>query len=379
MIQRFLEPYIKEFLNEKIILITGPRQTGKTTFSKSLDKNHRYLNYDDTTHRHAILQKNWDRKSSLIVFDELHKMKNWKQYLKGIYDTEGTEPAIVVTGSAKLDTFRKTGDSLAGRFFKYRFHPFDLKELIADNPSLNKKETLNTLLQIGGFPEPFLKGTDRFYRLWKQSHNDVILKEDLVDLTGIRHLSDIETLIQLLRRRVGSPISYASLATDLQVSPKTVKTWLDVLENLYVIFKVTPFHKNVARSILKEPKYYFFDVAMVENNEGSRFENLVALSLLKELHFWEDTEGYETGLFYIRNRQGQEVDFLLTKNNEPFAMIEAKLSDSSPSPHLRYFSKFFSNSIHKIQVIKNCEAASSYPDAIHIAPAHEWLSTLTFE
>ncbi|MCK4618872.1 MAG: ATP-binding protein, partial [Desulfobacterales bacterium] len=228
--KRYLTNYILDDLKKKIVLLTGPRQSGKTTLSKMLSSNFDYLNFDNPEHRLGLIERSWDRSRDLIIFDELHKLKNWKSWLKGIYDTEGVPPRIIVTGSAKLDTYRKVGDSLAGRFFQFRLHPFDLKEIKKINGPDNIQAVLDRLLDTGGFPEPYLEGSTRFYNRWKRSHLDIILKQDLVDIENVQQITSIETLIQLLRKRVGGPVSYNSLARDLQCSDKTVKRWLTILE-----------------------------------------------------------------------------------------------------------------------------------------------------
>ncbi|MBW6486007.1 MAG: ATP-binding protein, partial [Syntrophobacterales bacterium] len=264
--KRYLEEYIQKDLKRKIVLLTGPRQAGKTTLAKMLSNNFDYLNYDYAEHRLSLMDKSWDRSRELVIFDELHKLKNWKSWLKGIYDAEKIPPSLVVTGSAKLDVFKKAGDSLAGRFFQFRLHPLDLKEIKNVSGTDGLDEKLDRLLKIGGFPEPFLEGDETYYNRWKRSHLDIILKQDLIDLENVQQITSIETLIQLLRKKVGSPISYSSLAEDLQCSDKTVKRWLDILETLYVVFKVPPFHRNIARSILKSPKYYFYDTGQVPDD-----------------------------------------------------------------------------------------------------------------
>ncbi len=216
--ERYLTKYIQEDLPTKIVLLTGPRQTGKTTLSKMLKSDYDYFNFDNLEDRLSLQEKSWDRSKDLVIFDELHKLKNWKSWLKGIYDTDGIPPPILVTGSAKLDTYRKVGDSLAGRFFQFRIHPLDLKEIYTFLEPENLEDELDKLLFIGGFPEPFLNGTTRFYNRWKKSHLDIILKQDLIELENIQQIIQIETLIQLLKDRVGSPVSYSSLARDLQCS-----------------------------------------------------------------------------------------------------------------------------------------------------------------
>ena len=359
-------------------MLTGPRQTGKTTLSKMLVSSFDYFNFDHPRHRLDLQKRSWDRSKELIIFDELHKMKKWKSWLKGVYDTEKRPPSIIVTGSAKLDTYKKVGDSMAGRFFQYRLHPLDLKEI----HTILRPETLDTaltaLMEIGGFPEPYLKGSKRFYNRWKRSHLDIILRQDLIDLENVRQISSIETLIQLLRKRVGSPISYKSLAEDLQCSDKTVSRWLTVLENMYVIFRITPYHKNIARSLVKAPKIYFYDTGQVIGNDGIKLENVTACALLKEIHYIEDCYGEEAALHYIRTKDGKEIDFLIVKTDTPYMLLEVKLSDDSPSIHFASFGKHFSD-IKKVQLVKNLEREKTFPNGVEVRAASGWLSTFSFK
>ena len=374
--ERYLKKYILKDLKKKIVLLTGPRQSGKTTLAQMLSNNFDYLNFDNPEHRLGIIERSWDRSKELIIFDELHKLKNWKSLLKGIYDTENIPPRIIVTGSAKLDTYRKVGDSLAGRFFQFRLHPLDLKEIKAIIKPDDLEAALKQLLNTGGFPEPYLEGNVRFYNRWKRSHLDIILKQDLVDLENVQQITSIETLIQLLRKRVGSPVSYNSLARDLQSSDKTVKRWLTILENMYVIFKVGPFHRNIARSILKAPKYYFYDTGQVIGDSGIKLENLTACALLKEIHYLEDCYGEQAQLYYLMTKDGKEVDFFITRNDAPFLMAEIKWADSSPSRNFSIFDKYFSG-VKKLQVVGKLDREKTYPDGTEIRSAHNWLADLS--
>ena len=371
--ERYLKNFILDDLKKKIVLLTGPRQCGKTTLSKMLSDNFDYLNFDNPEHRLGLLERSWDRSKDLIIFDELHKLKNWKSWLKGIYDTEGVDPRIIVTGSAKLDTYKKVGDSLAGRFFQFRLHPLDLKEIKKADNSVNLQNVLDQLLDTGGFPEPYLEGSKRFYNRWKRSHLDIILKQDMIILENIREITSIETLIQMLRKRVGSPISYASLAQDLQCSDKTVKRWLTVLENMYVIFRVPPFHKNIARSILKAPKYYFYDTGQVIGNSGIKLENVTACALLKEIHYLEDCFGEQAQLYYVRTKDNKEIDFLVTKDETPTMLIEVKWTDDTLNPSFSIFSKYFPHT-RKIQVVGILKREKTYSDGTEIRSAHNWLA-----
>ena len=293
--KRYLEDHIRDDLKSKIILLSGPRQVGKTTLAKWLMPSYAYLNYDASADRKIIRSQEWTRDTSLVVFDELHKMKRWKSWIKGIYDTEGITPALLVTGSARLDAYQKGGESLAGRFFPFRLHPLTVKE-ICRYLNEDSKTALEKLIRIGGFPEPYLKNSESFAKRWRRTHTDVIIREDLLDLERVRDIKSIEILIDLLKARVGSTTSYTFLAKDLQVSVHTVKHWLQILENLYIIFPVRPYHKNIARSLLKESKYYLYETGAVDGDIGARLENTVACALLRELHFIEDTTGSRTSL-----------------------------------------------------------------------------------
>lgn len=371
--KRYLEKYILEDLKEKIVFLSGPRQVGKTTLSRQLIPSHFYLNYDSTADRKVIKAEEWTRDVELIIFDELHKMKKWKSWIKGIYDNEGIPPSLLVTGSARLETYKKGGDSLAGRFFSYRLHPLTVKEICS---YLNEepKAALDNLIKLGGFPEPYLKKDESYAKRWRRTHTDTIIREDLLDLERVRDIKSIEILIDLLRSRVGSTTSYSSLANDLQVSINTVKHWLQILENLYIIFPVRPYHQNIARSILKESKYFLYDTGAVDGDLGAKLENAVACALLRELHFIEDTTGSRVALHYLRDKEKREVDFLLLVDKKPIKMIEVKVSDDSFSPALFHFFNFL-NTAQPLQIVYHLKNKKSKGPA-RMLPVHEFLSDL---
>lgn len=374
--KRYLNDALLNDLGKKIALLTGPRQCGKTTLSKMLHDDYQYINYDLAEHRLLLREKGWDRQKALIIFDELHKMDRWKAWLKGIYDVEGLPPALLVTGSANLAAFRKTGDSLAGRHFQFRLHPLDLKEALMFS-SLDKNDIFDRLMRVGGFPEPFLNGAQAYYNRWKRAHIDLILKEELLSLTAVRDIQSIETLIELLRARVGSPVYNHSLARDLQKSPNTIRHWLKLLEDLYVIFKLTPYHKNIARSLLKAPKYYFYDNGMAQGNPGTRLENLAACALLKETHRAQDVDGADLDLHFIRNKEGQEIDFLVTREKQPWRLIEVKWQDDKLSPNFKKF--LATQSLSRTQIVGELAQSKSFPGGERIEPATDFLANLSFE
>lgn len=335
MNHRSIEPFIREFINQKLILLTGPRQVGKTFLSQHLQKNFQYFNFDALESRLEMLEKTWLRNGSLLVFDEIHKMRKWKQWLKGIYDLEKGKNKILVTGSARMDTYKKAGDSLAGRHYAVRLLPFSLRELRTANP----KETFNEMLRLGSFPEPFLSGSERKAALWRKSHLDIILRQDLVSQEAVRDIISIETLVELLSHRVGQGISYKKLADELSTSPQNVKRWIQLLENYFIIFTVLPYTKSVAEAVKKEPRVFFYDIGRVKADEGFKIENLVALHLLKRNWFLEDTQGAKTRLCYLRDKKKHDVDFAIECDGRLTHLIEVKKSDDGYNGNLNYFSQ----------------------------------------
>ena len=351
MINRTITKQARELLQKKILLISGPRQVGKTFLSRVLaGDDHQYLSFDDEDDRRIIMDRSWSREVEVVIFDELHKMENWKTWLKAIYDKEGISPKIIVTGSARMDTFKKGGDSLAGRHFHVRLNPLSLKE-VNQGASLSVAESM---MSVGTFPEPFLENNLKMSKLWRKSHLERIIKEDLLDLEKVTQLKKIEILVQLLSERVGSMVSYSSLARDLEVSSHTVKHWLQILEDLYVIFRVTPYSKDISKSITKTPKFYFYDLGRVKSEKGGLLENFVALHFLKRNQYLEDLEGDSLGLYYVRDKLKREVDFLITKDYQVEYLIEVKLKDNKVSKNLRYFHDLLkpANSIQLVYELK---------------------------
>jgi predicted AAA+ superfamily ATPase len=371
--QRYLNKQIYADSQNKIILLSGPRQTGKTTLVKSLFENFSYLNYDSALDRDSIKKLYWSRDSEVVIFDELHKMPEWKRYIKGIYDTEGLKPRLIITGSVNMDSFAKVGDSLAGRYFQFRLHPIDLKEAL-EFWGNDVNAVFERLYNFGGFPEPFLAGNSRFYKRWSKTHLDIILRQDFLDIYAIRSIKSIEILTDLLIARVGGSIAYANLAGDLQVDSKSVKNWLQLLENFYLVFSVTPYHTNVARSLLREPKYYFYDIARVRN-EAARLENLVACALIKQIHYLEDTEGVKGSLHYLRTKDGKELDFLVVIDEKPILAIEIKTSDAEPSRNFEFFRQYL-NIPHCYQLVLNLKREFDTPTSIKIRSLVKFLAEL---
>jgi len=354
MFERYLNKLVTADLKEKMVFIGGPRQVGKTTFAKEIGRLHytksACLNWDSREDRQAILASRFDASAGLLIFDEIHKYKQWKNYVKGVYDTYKERFEVLITGSARLDIYRKGGDSLMGRYHYYRLHPFSLAEALQiDNQYImsgelqfatyaGSREVFAQLFKFGGFPEPFLKKDERTLRRWHNQRVDRLVKEDIRDTENIRDLSALQILVELLRTRVGSLLSLNSLREDLNIAHKTVSQWMDVLERFYYHFRLYPFASSKIKSLRKEPKLYLWDWSEV-SSEAARLENIVASHLLKLCHFLYDAHGYRVELCFLRDVEGREVDFLVTIDDKPWFAVEVKTSDMSVSKHLRYFAQ----------------------------------------
>ena len=372
--RRYLHDQILNDLSKKMVMITGPRQVGKTFLAKQIMAGFiapQYLNADSPEDRSIILRRGWPLNADLLVFDEIHKIKGWKSFLKGVFDTRPDGQAILVTGSARLDTLRQTGESLAGRYFPLRLHPLSVKELAADLPV---GQALDRLNRLGGFPEPFLSGSEEEAARWRSQYYTDLVREDVFDIARLHEVREMRLLLEMLRSRTGSLLSYSSLAEDLQIAPNTVKKYIGILESLYIVFLIRPYHRQIARSLLREPKVYFYDSGYVKNDEGRRFENSCAQALLKHVQFLRDVNGREVELHYLRTKDKREVDFAVAEDGRLTLLLEAKLSDDSPSPHLTYFKEAIPEA-RAVQIVGRLRRESR-DKGIEISRAAEWLSRL---
>lgn len=328
-------------LPKKMVFLVGPRQAGKTWLAKEILKKYShgvYLNYDNFEDRKIIRDAAWRSSTQLLIFDELHKMPKWKNYIKGIFDTKPEAQQILVTGSARLDIFRQVGDSLAGRYFIHHLLPFSPAEL---KDTIYAKD-IERFLARGGFPEPFLAEDPIDADRWRNQYIESLLRTDIFDFDRIDNIKNMQLVFELLRTKVGSPISYQSIAEDVNISPNTVKKYIRILESLYIVFRVTPFAKNISRSLIKEPKLYFFDVGLVQGSVGAKLENLVALCLQKHVFAKNDYDGKNYRLHYLRTKDGVEVDFALVDNGIIEQILEVKSGDRSLSRTLHSFQKKYS-------------------------------------
>ncbi|MBN2532390.1 MAG: ATP-binding protein [Spirochaetales bacterium] len=336
-IPRYIEQFVRNDLKKKMVFIGGPRQVGKTTFSlhfldKPTEKHPAYINWDNVIMRDSLLRGEIPSNQKLLIFDEIHKFINWRGLIKGFYDTHKSDISFLITGSARLDYYRKGGDSLQGRYHYYRLHPFSINEL-SSQPG--KREMLD-LLQFGGFPEPLLGGNERTWRRWQRERLSRVVYDDIRDLENVKEISYIELLAEELPNRVGSPLSVKNLKELLQVSHDSVERWLTILERVYICFRISPFGSARIRAVKKEQKLYLIDWSRVQT-EGERFENLVACQLLKYCHFIEDTQGFRMELRFLRDTDRREIDFVVLKEKKPLFAVECKTGERKVNPWISYF------------------------------------------
>lgn len=389
--------------DKNMVFLAGPRQSGKTTLAHIISRsfpNNLYFNWDIAKHRTRLFEdpnffeavERKDSSTPLIVFDEIHKYKGWKNYLKGVYDQFLDTYQFLVSGSGRLDIYQRGGDSLAGRYLLFHLWPFTISELAKGNLTIKEfmgdplqismerekelEEIWTRLSSLSGFPEPYLSGRMTAYRRWSNTYSRQLIREDIRDLTGIKSINDMETLYLLLPSRIGSPLSIPSLARDLQVSYNTIKSWLSILQRFFLVFGISTWTRNIARAIQKEHKVYLFDAPRIRE-PAARFENMVALELWRAVTSWNDM-GY--GLFslhFIKNKQQQEVDFLIANDSKPFLLIEAKLSDVRPSGVLKKFQRDLG--IQAVQLTNEGHGfrmLSNGTRHILVAPAYLWLARL---
>ena len=409
MIKR--ESYQK-LLNElmkdgKMAFITGPRQSGKTTLAKVYSEkfpNKIYFNWDSYADKKTLASdpnffEKIDRKDSskpLVILDEIHKYKKWKNYLKGAYDSFSSDYTFIVTGSGRLDVFSRVGEALTGRYFQMNLFPFTIGELAKKRKKLKdfissplkdfnlnpRKETSDiwkNLFNFGGFPEPFVKGRKTFLSRWSDSYATQIIRDDIRTLYDLKNIDSLEMLFALIPSKAGSPFSINNIAQDLQTSFDTVKNWLEILDSFYIIFTVSTWTKKISRSILKEKKLYLFNYTELDN-EAIRFENMAALELYKAVKFWNNFGYGKFNLHYLRNKEKEEVDFLLTNNDKPFLLIETKYNDINISKSLFTYQNILN--IPAVQLINTDNIHRTIKNGNNYAilvTAHEWFSSLPLE
>lgn len=400
-------PYMKIWedlsADKSMVFLTGPRQAGKTTLAQIISRffaNNLYFNWDIPEHRTRLFEnpsffesvERKDASTPLIVFDEIHKYKDWKNYLKGIYDQFHDRYQFLVSGSGRLDIYQKGGDSLAGRYFLFHLWPFTIAELgkrnitmaaFLNDPLQISTERNDELRQIwsrlseqSGFPEPYLASRVTTYRRWSNTYSQQLIREDIRDLTGIKSVGDVETLYYLLPSKVGSPLSIPSLARDLRVSYNSVQSWLSVFERFFLIFSIFPWTRKIARAIQKERKVYLWDAPRIKE-PAARFENMVAMELCRAVTGWNDIGYGSFSLHFIKNKEQQEVDFLIANEREPFLLVETKLTETKPSLDLKKFQRALN--IPAVQLTNRGDGyrlLSSGDQLMLVAPAYQWLSGL---
>lgn len=396
---RFYTEHLKNNLEKHsmMLFLMGARQVGKTTISRLLAKDHKdhvYINWDVEEDRLRILsgQRFIEDIFSpgrigpkpLIIFDELHKYKDWKNFLKGFYDLYKDDYHIIVTGSALLNVFKKGGDSLMGRYIPYTIHPFSMGELNPNNleqitkpPFKVSKEDREALYEFGGYPTPFLSREREAYNQWKRTRRSQLFREDIRDLTQLHEVAQLELCAHSLEYQSGNILNRSTISNKIRVSNQTISRWIEVLKQFYLVFTIYPWTKNIPHSLIKEPKVYFNDWSFIED-PGMKFENFIASHLKKAVDFWCESGKGEYELFFLRDKRQREVDFLITRENIPWILVEAKTSEQKITPALHYY-KEMTGAPFAFQVTKNMEYVDYdcfSKEGTFIVPSSTFLSQL---
>lgn len=400
-------PYVKiwqELESGKgMIFLAGPRQAGKTTLARIISDsfaNNLYFNWDIVDHRIRLLENPVffesvelkDQSVPLIILDEIHKYKDWKNYLKGIFDQFRGKYKFLISGSGRLDIYQKGGDSLAGRYYLFHLWPFTISELGGQNSTIEKfledplyitmkkkdklREIWNRLSVLSGFPEPYLSNKITTYRRWSNTYSKQLIREDIRDLTGIKSIGSIETLYHMLPSKIASPISIPSFACDLKVTYNSINSWLSAFERFFLVFSISPWSKRIARAIQKERKVYLWDIPRIKE-PSARFENMVAIELFRAVTAWNDLGYGQFALNFIKNKEQQEVDFLIVDGDEPVLLIKTKLANTTPSPVLIKFQNALN--IPAVQLVNEGDGYRMFSNngqPILVAPAFQWLAQL---
>ncbi len=388
-----------------MVFISGPRQAGKTTLARDIIgasyKNKIYFNWDIIDNKRMLVENPYffenvsrvDDSVPLVIFDEIHKYKNWKKYLKGVYDRCSGEYQFIISGSGRLDVSQRGGESLAGRYLAMHLFPLTLaelsvrrktiKEFLADplggidiNPAAQTRKIWNNLSELSGFPEPYAKGEKSFWNKWSQTYGRQIIREDMKSVSDIRRIDDIEILFSLLPSKIGSPLSMNSLAEDLQVGFNTVKQWLKLFDHFYLTFRLSPWTKTIARSLLKEKKLYLYNYPHILD-AAARFENMVALELQRAVCQWNEHGWGHFSLHYLRDKDKREADFLIAQDNRPLLVVEVKLSDDHPADNLKYFQNVLD--VPAVQLTAREDVYKLVTNGrrkLLVVTAHRWLSSL---
>lgn len=389
--------------DKSLIFLAGPRQAGKTTLARLIAEgftNSLYFNWDIPDHRTRLLENptffttltRRDSSTPLIIFDEIHKYRDWKNYLKGVYDQFGADYQFLVTGSGRLDLYQKGGDSLAGRYLLFNLWPFTVGELgnssrsvtdfLADPLALpaglgeRNAAVWERLEILSGFPEPFLRDSVASYRRWSRAYSQRLIREDIRELTDVRAVTDIETLYLLLPSRVGSPLSVPSLSGDLKVSYNTVQSWLAIFERFYLTFSLSTWTDRISRAIQKERKVYIFDAPRIKD-PAARFENMVALELWRAISSWNAAGAGDFSVHFIKNKEQQEVDFLIADGREPVLLVECKLGDDQPAKALLAMQRALR--VPAVQLVRSAPGYRTFVNdglPVLVAPACHWCAGL---
>ncbi len=394
----------RELTKEKrIVLMAGARRVGKTTLAEMIAEgyaNQAYLNWEIPEDRARLIRnpgffeeaERTDESAPLVVFDEINRHRGWRRYLKGAYDRIAGDYQFLVVGSSRMDQPQRRGDSLAGRYYLLHLWPFTQAELggmsrraeeFLGNPlqvSMERHAELaelwRTLSEQSGFPEPFLSGRKTSYRRWSSAYTGQLIREDIRDMTGIKAVAELETLYQLLPAQVGQLLAVPALAQGLQVAYNTIRSWLLALQRFFMVVSLAPWSRGIPRAIREGQKIYLWDAPRV-TEPAARFENRVALELSRAVAGWNELGYGRFSLNFVRTKDQQEVDFIITDDGKPVLLVDARAQDPQPSAALIKFQNALRvPAVLLVQTAEGYRRLSNEDQVILVAPACQYLAGL---
>ena len=374
--QKRLEKLYKLF---KVIAVTGPRQSGKTTLVKYAYPHKPYVSLENPDIRQFAIQ---DPKGFLAQFpngailDEVQRAPLLFSYLQEIVDISRHTGQFILTGSNNFLLNQNISQSLAGRVAFLNLLPFSYSELRNYKEFAKPHDHENDYILKGFYPPIY--DMDIPWNEWLPNYIRSYIERDVRQVKNITDLLVFERFMRLLAGRTGQELNYSSLSVEIGVDVKTIQSWIGILESSYIIYLLKPFHKNYNKTIVKRPKLYFYDTGLacsllgitqvlhLENHplRGALFETLVMTELVK----MKENKGSDFRLFYWRDKTGREIDILIDKGNSvlPVEIKSGKTFQSDFLKSIRYWMKLSGE--QKAHLVYAGDDTQIRSDGITIAP-----------
>lgn len=400
MLQRWQEKKIKEALNSRrVVILSGARQCGKTTTSKTIvDKDCIFRTLDDTTLLQAAQSdpQNFIKHSKkTMVIDEVQRVPELITAIKKIVDEDTRYGQYLLTGSVNLQTLPTVKESLAGRVKKIRLRPLTQGEIVKNKPNfLNRllhrdfvdntdydKESLLKLMFKGGYPEPLFMESSKERTSWYKDYLDTIIEYDLKDIANIKRQDSLKDLIAIIASFSSKFIDKSKITSSMGVANQTLDSYLGVLENTYLVDKLMPYLKTDYERVNKQSKYFVSDTGLMcsvlnwkiddlildADKTGKLFETYIYNQIIAQV----DLENLDYSLYHYRDREKREIDFIIQDSNNIYG-IEVKSGTLISRDHFKHL-KWFKNNLVKDKhfvgiVLYSGENVASFGEDLYAVP-----------